>query len=152
MTLLITCNIYFCILFYSSWKYWSWNNNGVCYDLQDLYLRVKYAIESPDVSAERLRSLWRNLEASVLSSKRIQWGLQTTKPCSEEMLAALLDNFATLESMVQALMIGIAVWILFWSANYVTALLWQLQSMASPQRCPVTNKHHTSHRLNGKQY
>ncbi|KAL9980321.1 hypothetical protein ACROYT_G008892 [Oculina patagonica] len=72
-------------------------------DLQDLYLRAKHALDSPDVSAERLTSIWRNLDAAVLSSKRIQWHLVTTKPCSEDILAAILNNFSTLERLIGAL-------------------------------------------------
>lgn len=72
-------------------------------DLQGLYLMAKEAIESPNVSTERLTCLWRKLEAAVLTNKRIQWHLITTKPCTEEVLSALLNNFATLERMIGTL-------------------------------------------------
>ena len=71
-------------------------------EVRGLYLRAKDALENPDVSVEQLTCLWRKLESAVLYSKRIQWHLVTTKPCSEELLAALLNNFASLESMVGA--------------------------------------------------
>ena len=69
-------------------------------EVQSLYFVAKDAITDPSEHTEHLSALWTKMEAAIQNVRRIQWVLETFKPCAEDTLQMLINNLLALEHRV----------------------------------------------------